>query len=51
MNRKVTLRSTGITILLLTIGIAFLVIGIWRKENTIVMAKAINICLECIGIG
>ncbi len=51
MNRKATLRSTGITILLLTIGIAFLVIGIWRKEYAIVMAKAINICLECIGIG
>lgn len=51
MNRKVTLRSTGITILLLIIGIAFLTIGICRKENAIVMAKAINICLECIGIG
>ena len=51
MNRKVTLRSSGITILLLTIGIAFLAIGIWRKEHAIVMAKAINICLECIGIG
>lgn len=51
MNQKATLRSTGITILLLTIGIAFLTIGIWRKEYAIVMAKAINICLECIGIG
>lgn len=31
MNRKVTLRSSGITILLLTIGIAFLAIGICQE--------------------
>ncbi len=51
MNRKVALHSNWITVLLLFIGIVFLAIGIWREECAIVMSKAINICLECIGIG
>ncbi|WP_199797973.1 MULTISPECIES: CD1871A family CXXC motif-containing protein [Blautia] len=51
MGKKVNILSNGITILLLLIGIVFLFLGIWREEYTIVMEKAINICLECIGIG
>ena len=39
------------TVLLLVIGVIFLSLGIWREEYAIVMSKAINICLECIGIG
>lgn len=35
----------------LAISIAFIVIGIIRKEHLEVFKKAINICLECIGIG
>lgn len=37
--------------LLLSVGVVFLALGIWREENSIVVQKAINICLECIGIG
>ena len=33
------------------IGIAFMVFGIYRGEMATVLAKAIRICLECIGIG
>lgn len=33
------------------IGIAFMVFGIYRGEMSTVLAKAIRICLECIGIG
>ena len=51
MGKKVNILSNGITILLLLIGIVFLFLGIWREEYTIVMEKAINICLECIRIG
>lgn len=51
MGKKVNILSNGITILLLLIEIVFLFLGIWREEYTIVMEKAINICLECIGIG
>lgn len=33
------------------IGVSFMIIGISRGEMEIVLKKAINICLECIGIG
>lgn len=32
-------------------GFAFLLIGIYRGEVSVVLQKAIRICLECIGIG
>ena len=38
--------------MLLFLGsIAFIVIGVTRGEMGKVLLKAINICLECIGIG
>ena len=36
---------------LLGLAIAFMGIGIWRGEAAVVLKKAINICMECIGIG
>lgn len=42
-----TLAAAGIIL----IGGVFLVIGIIRGEAAGVLRKAINICLECIGIG
>lgn len=36
---------------LLVLAIALLGVGIWRGEVTLVLNKAINICLECIGLG
>lgn len=32
-------------------GIALMLFGIYRGEMTVVLQKAVNICLECIGIG
>lgn len=33
------------------VGILFMAFGIYRGEMAVVFKKAINICLECIGIG
>jgi hypothetical protein len=38
-------------LLLLITGVVMMVMGIYRGEVTVVFSKAINICLECIGIG
>ncbi len=32
-------------------GIAFLGIGIWENQFSIIWRKAVMICMECIGIG
>ncbi|MDD2481459.1 MAG: CD1871A family CXXC motif-containing protein [Lutispora sp.] len=37
--------------MMLVISISFIVAGIYRGEVAEVLKKAINICLECIGIG
>lgn len=42
---------SSVAALLVVVGIAFVTIGIMRGEIDTVFRKAINICLECIGIG
>ena len=44
-------KSSAVTVIMLFVGILFLSVGIFRGESIIVFEKAVNICLECIGIG
>ena len=46
-DKKRNLIAMGI----LAVGVIFLCVGIMRGENTAIWRKAVNICLECIGLG
>jgi len=46
-NKSQVLIKYGILIM----SISFIITGIYREEVRIIFKKAINICLECIGIG
>lgn len=48
---KTYLKQNKIGILSLSLGIIFIAVGIYRNEASIVLTKAIMVCLECIGIG
>lgn len=45
------LQKNFFKISLLIIATAFIAIGISRGENTLVLQKAVRICMECIGLG
>lgn len=44
-------RRMGYRGILLFVGVFMIGIGIWRGEMDMVLGKAVNICLECVGIG
>ena len=48
MKREIPLK---VTMALIPVAIACMVFGIYRGEAGTVLAKAIHICLECIGLG
>lgn len=45
------LRSSRIGICAAAAGLCLMGLGIYRGEMAVVLEKAINICMECIGIG
>jgi len=44
-------KLNAVRLALLAAAAAFMVYGAARGEAAIVMKKAVNICLECIGLG
>ena len=49
MKKIAESKWTGIA--LAAVGILMMVFGIYRGEMEVVFTKAVNICMECIGIG
>ncbi len=45
------LRRNRAAVALLLLAAAFIVIGVLRGEAQTVFRKAVNICMECIGLG
>ena len=45
------LKQSLICIILLAAGVIMVLFGVLRGEAGIVLAKAIRLCLECVGIG
>ena len=45
------IKKNRAALLLLLIGIAFFALGVWRGENETFFRKAVNICMECVGLG
>lgn len=46
MKKQILLTAS-----LTALALAFVVIGTLRGEDTVVWRKAVNICMECIGLG
>lgn len=36
---------------LMLLGVLFLFLGVLRGEDTVIWRKAVNVCMECIGLG
>lgn len=49
MTRRENPRLIGI--FLAFSGVGLMLFGIYRQELSVLFTKAVNICLECVGIG
>lgn len=38
-------------IIILILAVVAIIFGIMQQEHMVVMKKAVNICMECIGVG
>lgn len=47
----ISMKTKYIRAAVIAVGAIFIVLGITRGEPGTVFTKAVNICMECIGIG
>lgn len=45
------MKKKAAAVIIIVISLTVTLFGIYRGEPKVVMKKAINICMECIGIG
>lgn len=50
MNKRF-IKTNLLPLALTVLSLALIVIGIYSGEAQLVLTKAVNICMECIGIG
>lgn len=48
---RAVLCNPLVGIILAVTGVIFMGFGIYRGEMAVVLEKAVNICMECVGIG
>ena len=44
-------KQNRAAVALLAAGVVMIAFGLWRGEDETVFRKAVNICMECIGLG
>lgn len=45
------MKRNGMTVILLALGGVLTAVGLALGQNSMVLAKAVRVCLECVGIG
>ena len=51
MKKLTQAQISLVGVVVIVLGIVFVITGVMRGEAAVVLNKAVNICLECIGIG
>ncbi|MDD3205582.1 MAG: CD1871A family CXXC motif-containing protein [Lachnospiraceae bacterium] len=51
MKKRSKKKEYAPGVVLLAAGILMIIMGVLRTEHATVLLKAVNICMECIGIG
>lgn len=45
------IRKNRFAFALILIAVCMIAFGVWKEETAVVLRKAVNICMECIGLG
>jgi len=49
--KKMNFSKENMKYIFLALSLIFIGMGVFREEHLVVLQKAVNICLECIGVG